>query len=333
MERVLWVGPRAPPKQLGELLGQQETLLAHYLDAQTAISAVQGQDVAVAIVTGDSADAPRCVEKLTHARPDIQVLLATDSGIERQVVLSLWGGASGVLEFRTQTKTEIVLEIQEWVGRHRQVMRERDLLLRLHSLNEEFLKTIVAAEKRAIELEEKLEAARRPAEAPEEGPTQLLLVDDEPVVHDILKRIFSKHECTSVMDGESAIKAIWEKGFHVVITDKNLPGMGGLEVMAQVKELAPETDVVMITGYSSKEAAMRALELGASAYIEKPFDDIKLVRERIDKVIEHRRRQQKGQKYLNAIKDRNKDFLDRYRALRSDLEAWMATHHPGKRSS
>ena len=57
---------------------------------------------------------------------------------------------------------------------------------------------------------------------------------------------------------------------------------------------------------------MRALELGASAYIEKPFDDIKTVRERIDKVIEHRRRQQKGQKYLNVIKDRNKDFLDRF---------------------
>ena len=88
----------------------------------------------------------------------------------------------------------------------------------------------------------------------------------------------------------------------------------------------------MITGYSSKEAAMRALELGASAYIEKPFDDIKTVRERIDKVIEHRRRQQKGQKYLNVIKDRNKDFLDRYRVLRADLEAWMATHITGRKS-
>jgi DNA-binding NtrC family response regulator len=326
MERVLWVGPRPPPKQLGELLDQQETLLAHYLDAQTAIGAVHGQDVAVAIVTADHPGAPKVVERLTSARPDIQVLLATDMGIERQIVLALWGGASGVLEFRTQSKNEIVLEIQEWIGRHRQVMRERDLLTRLHALNEEFLRTIVAAEKRAIELEEKLEAARRPAEAPEEGPTQLLLVDDEPVVHDLLKTILSKHECTSVMDGESAIKAIWEKGFHVVITDKNLPGMGGLEVMQQIKQLAPETDVVMITGYSSKEAAMRALELGASAYIEKPFDDIKLVRERIDKVIEHRRRQQKGQRYLNLIKDRNKEFLDRYRVLRADLEAWMAAH-------
>lgn len=331
MERVLWVGPRPPPKQLGELLGQQQTLLAHYLDAQTAIGAMHGQDVAVAIVTADQAEAPKVVEQLTAARPDLQVLLATDSGIPRQVVLSLWGGASGVLEFRSQTKNEIVLEIQEWIGRHRQVLRERDLLLRLHALNEEFLKTIVSAEKRNLELEEKLEATKRPAEAPEEGPSQLLLVDDEPMVHDILKRILSKHECTSVMDGESAIKAIWEKGFHVVITDKNLPGMGGLEVMQQIKQLAPETDVVMITGYSSKEAAMRALELGASAYIEKPFDDIKLVRERIDKVIEHRRRQQKGQKYLNVIKDRNREFLDRYRVLRADLEAWMTTHkHPRK---
>jgi CheY-like chemotaxis protein len=330
MERVLWVGPRPPPKQLGELLGQQETLLAHYLDAQTAISAVHGQDVAVAIVIDDPG-APKTVERLCTARPDIQVLIATDSGIQRPVVLALWGGASGVLEFKSQSKNEIVLEIQEWIGRHRQVMRERDLLLRLHTLNEDFLKTIVAAEKRAIELEEKLQATERPKEAPEEGPTQLLIVDDEPVVHDILKRILAKHECTCVLDAEAAIKAIWEKGFHVVITDKNLPGMGGLELMQQLKQLAPETDVVMITGYSSKEAAMRALELGASAYIEKPFDDIKLVRERIDKVIDHRRLQQKGQKYLNVIKDRNKEFLDRYRVLRADLEAWMATHLNGRK--
>lgn len=329
MERVLWVGPRPPPSELGELLRQHGTLLAHHASAQLAIAAAAGQDIAVAIVTGDQHECPKSVEQLTHARPDIQVLLATDFGIARQVVLSLWAGASGVLEFKSQSKNEIVLEIEEWVARHRKVLRERDLLLRLHKLNEEFLKTIIAAEKRAIDLEEKLEAVtRKVASAPEEGPSQLLVVDDEPVVHDILKRVLVKHEITSVMDGEAAIAALWDKGFHVVITDKNLPGMSGLEVMQQVKQLSPETDVVMITGYSSKEAAMRALELGAAAYIEKPFDDIKTVRERIDRVIEHRRRQQKGQKYLNAIKDRNKEFLDRYRILRSDLEAWMAQHAP-----
>src|SRR4051812_5259938 len=135
MERVLWVGPRPPPKQLGELLAQQETLLAHYVDVQTAIGAVNGQDVAVAIVTADAPDAPKAVEKLCSSRPDIQVLLATDSGIQRHVVLALWGGASGVLEFKSQSKNEIVLEIQEWIGRHRQVVRERELLLRLHALN------------------------------------------------------------------------------------------------------------------------------------------------------------------------------------------------------
>jgi DNA-binding NtrC family response regulator len=322
MELVLWIGSRQPPKQLGELLAAEKSELQHHADAAAALAAVQGRDVAVAIVTGDQQESPAIVQTVTSARPDIQVLLATDFGIERQVVLALWSGASGVIEFKSQSKKEIVDEIQEWVGRHRRVLRERDLLLRLHHLNEEFLKTIVSAERRAIELEEKLEAANRPKEAPEEGPTQLLLVDDEPVVHDILQRILSKHECTSVMTGEDAIKAIWEKGFHVVITDKNLPGISGLEVMQQIKQLSPETDVVMITGYSSKEAAMRALELGASAYIEKPFDDIKLVRERIDKVIEARRRQQ----YLHIIKDRNKHFLDRYRVLRADLEAWMAAH-------
>src|SRR3954447_3398632 len=105
MERVVWVGPRPPPKQLGDLLGEQDTLLQHYVDAATAIGAVHGVDVAVAIVTADAPGAPKIVEQLTAARPDVQVLLATDTGIDRQIVLSLWGGASGVLEFRTQSKS------------------------------------------------------------------------------------------------------------------------------------------------------------------------------------------------------------------------------------
>src|SRR5581483_8036542 len=143
MHRVVWVGLRPPPPQLAELLAHQNTELSAFTDADKALTALGPTGAAVAIVTADQAEAPKWVERLTSARTDIQVLLATDTGISRQVVLSLWAGASGVLEFRSQSRAEIVLEIQEWIGRHRQVQNERDLLLRLHALNEEFLKTIV----------------------------------------------------------------------------------------------------------------------------------------------------------------------------------------------
>lgn len=328
METIFWVGPRAPPAQLAELLAPHGATVEAYGDADRAIAAARGRAVAVAIVTCDHPASARYVERITAARPDVQVLIASDTGVARDVVLCLAFGASGVLEFRAQTREEIVLEIRTWLSRHKLASRERDLLERLRALNEKFLKTIVAAEKRAIDLEEQLAAAKRPMAPSDEGPPQVLLIDDEQVVHDVLKRVLSHCEVTSAMDAETGLRKLWDKGFHLVVTDKNLPGISGLELLRQVKELSPDTDVVMITGYSSKDAAIEALNAGASGYIEKPFDDVRLVRQQLDKVIDHRRSQEKGLKYLNLIKERNRDFLEQYKALRADLDAWVASRTP-----
>ncbi len=328
MESVLWVGPYKAPSTLVELLAEQQTELRAYPDGDAALAALDKIEAAAAIVVANWADAPRTVERICADHPDVQVLMASNLGIPRPVVLALWAGAAGVLEFKCQTRNEIVLSIRDGVTKHREVMRERDLLLRLHNLNEEFLKQIVAAEKRNLELEEKVEKATRP-QASDEGPAQVLLVDDEPVILDVLTRILQKngHQCVGVGDGEAAVKMLWERGFNLVITDKNLPGMSGVEVMEQVKQLSPDTDVMMITGYSSKESAIQAINAGAAGYIEKPFDDIVNVRAKIEKVIEAQRERLKRQRYLNAIKERNREFLDRYKVLRADLEAWMAAHH------
>jgi DNA-binding NtrC family response regulator len=327
MEQVFWVGPRAAPPQLGDLLKQHDTRLLWFENADGAEEALKTVEASVVVVTADWPDASKTVGRMSTARPDLQILLATGFGLPRAVVLSLWGGAAGVLEFKSQTRNEIVLEIQEWISRYRQHKRERMLMMRLHTLNEEFLKTIVTVQKRNIDLEQELQASKGAA-VPAEGPAQVLIVDDEQVVHDVLKVILGKrgHKVTSVLDGESGVKLLWEHGFHLVITDKNLPGMSGIEVMRQVKELSPDTDVMMITGYSSKDSAVEALDVGAAAYLEKPFDDVRLVMERIEKVIVGQRERTKKKAYLNLIKDRNKDFLDKYRALRADLEVWLAAH-------
>jgi DNA-binding NtrC family response regulator len=328
MQTVLWVGPRAPPPSLWELLSKHDASVEAYLDAASAIEGVKGRPVAVAIVTCDHAAAPKFVEAFNSARPDVQILIASESGVQRDVVLALAYGASGVLEFKSQTREEIVLEIRLWLSKSKLASKERDLLDRLRTLNEQFLKNLVAVEKRNIDLEQELEAAKRPPEAPGEGPAQVLIVDDEQVVHDVLQRVLQHCKVTSALTAEEGLKALWEKGFHLVITDKNLPGLSGLELLEKVKELSPETDVVMITGYSSKDAAIDALNKGAAAYLEKPFDDIRLVRERIDGVLAQQKKQKKGLEYLTLIKERNRDFLDQYKVLRADLDAWMAARAP-----
>jgi DNA-binding NtrC family response regulator len=332
MDQVLWIGPRAGPAALQELLGQQGARMEMFTSAESALKAVGSADVAVAIVTSDWPDAPKAIAVLTSARPDIKILAASDAGVPRTIVQCLSAGASGVLEFRSQSRQEIVQQIQEWVGRHRQSAKERELLVRLRELNEEFLKEVVAAQKRNLELEDKLKPEAESAAAHEAGPNSILIVDDEQVVHDVLTTLFSKKGWLhlSVMDGESAIGALKQQRFNLVVTDKNLPGVSGLEVLKAVKDTSPDTDVILMTGYASMDSAIDALNSGASAYLQKPFDDIRDVVKRIDGVLEKQKERSRKRHYLHVIKDRNREFLDRYRAIRADLETWLLSRGAGK---
>ncbi|MDQ3263830.1 MAG: response regulator [Myxococcota bacterium] len=331
MQKLLWIGHRQGPVQLKALLAEQGTDLLSFNSVTSALSATEGMEVAVAIITADWKEASAAVEQLARTRPEIQVLMATDAGIPRAVVLALWGGASGVLEFKNQTRNEIVQQIQEWVSRHRQAARERQLLLRLRALNEEFLKNIVAAQKRNMELEERLQPEMDRLAA--EGDTPRILVcDDEEVVRSVLEAILSKknYGFLSVENGEDALEAVRtgkqeNKPFNLVISDKNLPGMSGLDLLKQVKAFSPETDFMLMTGYASMDSAIDALNSGAAAYLEKPFEHVKYVLDKIEGVLEIQRERNRKRHYLHQIKDRNRVFLEQYRAIRADLEAWLET--------
>lgn len=329
MNKLLWIGHRQGPAQLKTILAEQGTEIVSYASVDDALAATHGMDVAVAIITADWKDATGCVERLAKERPEIQILMASDAGIPRSVVLAMWGGASGVLEFKNQTRHEIVLQIQEWVSRHRQAAKERQLLLRLRALNEEFLKNIVAAQKRNMELEERLapEAERLSAEG--ETP-HILICDDEEVVRSVLEAILTKKGYTfaSVETGEAALEAVQEakaakRHFNLVISDKNLPGMTGLDLLKQVKAVAGETDFILMTGYASMDSAIDALNSGAAAYLEKPFEHVKYVLDKIEGVLEIQREKNRKRHYLHQIKEKNRVFLEQYRAIRADLEAWL----------
>jgi len=331
MNKLLWIGHRQGPAQLKALLSEQGTDLLSFSSVPAALAETEGMEVAVAIVTADWKEATAAVEQLTRARPEIQILVATDAGVPRSVVLSLWGGASGVLEFKNQTRNEIVSQIQEWVSRHRQTAKERQLLLRLRALNEEFLKNIVAAQKRNMELEERLQPEMERLAAEGESP-RILICDDEEVVRSVLEAILSKkgYGFLSVETGEDALEAVRtgkaeKQPYNLVISDKNLPGMTGLELLKQVKGFSAETDFILMTGYASMDSAIDALNSGAAAYLEKPFEHVKYVLDKIEGVLEIQRERNRKRHYLHQIKDRNRVFLEQYRAIRADLEAWLET--------
>jgi DNA-binding NtrC family response regulator len=92
-----------------------------------------------------------------------------------------------------------------------------------------------------------------------------------------------------------------KRSFDLVLTDKNLPGASGLEVLRVARGLDPAPAVVMITAYSSYDSAVTALDIGAQDYIEKPIRDVEALRFRIRRALSRRNEQ------LARSQEANKD--------------------------
>ena len=91
---------------------------------------------------------------------------------------------------------------------------------------------------------------------------RLILVDDEPVILQLLSTIFADDRFALVAcpDGRSALEAI-EEGCDVLLTDKNLPDVGGLELVRRAKARWPDSEAIILTGYASLDTALEAMEL------------------------------------------------------------------------
>ncbi len=109
---------------------------------------------------------------------------------------------------------------------------------------------------------------------PKAAQPRLLIVDDEENVVEILADLFSEkpYDVDTVNTGEEAIERLGTGRYDLVLTDINLPGVNGLEVVGAAKNADPEMVVIVITGYASTGTAIDALRRGAYDYITKPFD-------------------------------------------------------------
>jgi CheY-like chemotaxis protein len=104
---------------------------------------------------------------------------------------------------------------------------------------------------------------------------RVLLVDDEKrFVSNLAKLLGTRGFDTAVaFDGRTAVNLIKEKGgFDVVVLDVKMPGMDGIEALHQIKEIAPDMEVIMLTGHASVESGVRAIRQGAYDYLMKPCD-------------------------------------------------------------
>ncbi len=137
-------------------------------------------------------------------------------------------------------------------------------------------------------------------------PIDILIIDDEEVVINVFQELLSSREYRvfQAMSGKDGLDIVQQRPFPVVILDKNLPDISGIEVLRKIKEVNPSTEVIIITAYGSMETAIQALELGAYDYIPKPFGDLKDVRTTIDRALEKYRISSENKSLLRELQEK-----------------------------
>jgi len=113
----------------------------------------------------------------------------------------------------------------------------------------------------------------------------IMIVDDEKIVRESLFHWFTKlgHMVEKASSGFEALERLERNSFDLLFVDIRMPEMNGIELLEKVKTEYPETIVVIITAYGSIESAVKAMQMGASDYLLKPFkpDFLSLVTEKV----------------------------------------------------
>jgi len=110
-------------------------------------------------------------------------------------------------------------------------------------------------------------------DAPDRSARHILVVDDQELIRQLLAEVLTKegYDVTLASNGEEAIKLLRSDTFDLVISDSDLPGVGGLEVVEEAKRIDPECPVIVISGYRDTEAQVGAIGQPRLQFILKPF--------------------------------------------------------------
>src|SRR5262249_48046529 len=123
-------------------------------------------------------------------------------------------------------------------------------------------------------------AAPTPEPAPETKKPRIVFIDDEERILNALKSIFrASYHVFTATDGAQALEFIKRFGVHVVVSDQRMPGMTGVQVLRQLKEVAPNTVRILLTRYSYLPSIVGSINEGeVYRFISKPWDNQEIQR-------------------------------------------------------
>ena len=152
----------------------------------------------------------------------------------------------------------------------------------------------------------------------------ILVVDDDAATIDILEKTLRSFgcKCRTANNGFKALELIKKETFAAAICDIRMPGIDGLEVMAEARKIAPDLPFIVITGFAKDYVYDQVIEAGATDYIQKPvkLGELKI---KLNRVLDERLLLQKNTillKKANSLNDRLTNLLNMAGELSQELD-------------
>lgn len=144
---------------------------------------------------------------------------------------------------------------------------------------------------------------------PDPASAHILVVDDEGAIRYSISKTLQRigYQVSAAASGEEALEMLAEQPFDVVLTDIRMPGLTGVELLARIKEKAPDSIVILMTGYASLGTAVESLRLGAHDYLIKPSSS-QDIRQSVQRGLERAQNLQRRRMLLNAIQSNVKEL-------------------------
>lgn len=132
----------------------------------------------------------------------------------------------------------------------------------------------------------------------------ILVVDDEGAIRYSVSKTLQRvgYNVNEAASGEEALESMKKQHYDVVLTDIRMPGLTGVELLKRIKEQAPDSIVILMTGYASLGTAVEALRLGAHDYLIKPSSS-QDIRQSVSRGVERARNLKRRRSLLDAIRN------------------------------
>jgi DNA-binding NtrC family response regulator len=147
----------------------------------------------------------------------------------------------------------------------------------------------------------------------DEVARRILIVDDEDMVRNLFADFLSEdYVCTTAASSDEALAHLAIDGYALVISDVQMPGRNGVELLREIKSRYPDTAVIMVSGISRPQRIRDALQVGASDYLIKPIE-LEVLQLSVERALERRELTITARTYRDDLERRNAELAARKR--------------------